>query len=326
MSDFRKVPQKHRIRIGVSSCLLGNPVRYDAIGQHDPFITGTIGRFFELVPVCPEQECGLGVPRETMRLVGEAEHPSLVITCSGADQTERMKSWCRQKIAALDEDTIDGFIFKSKSPSCGTERVKVYPNNQGGEWQRTGTGLFAQAFLDHFPLLPTTDEQKLHNLEMRDNFIEQIFFCRRWRATKEQSMTAKGLVAFHSTNKLQILAHNETNYRALGKLVAHSEKKPISDLFADYELVLMTALREIATHTRHINVLQHILGYFKNMISAPEKQALQASIEEYRQGNAPLIVAITLLNHYANQYQQDFLTQQHYLNPHPTELMLRYHA
>lgn len=326
MNELKPKLQNDQLLIGVSSCLLGNPVRYDGVDQRDPFITDLLGRFIKLFPVCPEQESGLGVPREMMRLVGEAAHPRLKGIYSGADQTERIISWCRQKITQLDTGELHGFIFKSKSPSCGTERVKVYPRNNAEEWQRIGTGLFAKAFMDHFPLLPVTDEVKIQNLAMRDNFIEQLFICKRWRATRKGALSAHDLIEFHSTNKLQVLAHSETHYRAMGKVAAQTKVKPMTELFADYETLLMEALRVITTPEKHVNVLQHILGYFKKLITPAEKRQLMTAMEEYRHGDAPLIVPITLLKHYANQYQQDYLIRQHYLNPHPDELMLRYHA
>ncbi|MDP2104701.1 MAG: DUF523 and DUF1722 domain-containing protein [Desulfobulbaceae bacterium] len=315
-----------RLRIGVSSCLLGTLVRYDGLDQCDHFITGTLGRVFDLYPVCPEYECGMGVPRKAMRLVGEAEQPRLMVICSGADQTEQMNSWCQQKITILDSDELDGFIFKSKSPSCGMEGVKVYPKNEDGMWQRIGKGLFAKAFLDHFPLLPVTDELKLQDVTLRDNFIEQLFVCQRWRASKAETLSAQGLINFHSANKLQVLSHSETHYQALGKVVAQTLTKPIPELFADYEMLLMRALQEVPSPPKHLNVLQHILGYFKKLITPDEKQNLLSSFEEYLNGTTPLIVPITLLKHYASQYQQEYLTRQHYLNPHPDELLLRYHT
>jgi len=318
--------KKGRIRIGVSACLIGNPVRYDGLDQHDHFVTGVLGRFFELVPVCPEQECGLGVPRDAMRLVGEAERPRLLVICSGADKTEQMLSWCRQKIPALDQAGINGFILKSKSPSCGTERVKVFPRHQGGEAERSGTGLFARAIRDRFPLLPVTDEQKLSDLKLRDAFIEQVFFWARWQMAHKQAMSAQGLIDFHSTNKLQVLAHSAPHYRTLGRVAAQGKDRPLAERFAEYEAVVMEALAVAASPAKHANVMEHILGYFKHHLTATEKQRVLAAIEQCRQGHAPLIVPLTLLAHYSSLHRQNYLERQHYLNPHPDELMLRYHA
>lgn len=178
-----------KIRIGISSCLLGNPVRYDGGHQHDPFISQTLGCFCEFVAVCPEAECGLGVPRETMRLVGDPEQPRLMTTQTGLDHTERMLTWAQQRLTELEGEELCGFIFKSKSPSSGMQRVKVYPL-AGGAMKRVGVGLFARAFMDHFPLLPVEDEDRLHDVGLRENFIERIFAYQRWRSIKNEVLPA----------------------------------------------------------------------------------------------------------------------------------------
>jgi len=313
------------IKIGVSSCLLGNPVRYDGGHQHDRFISDTLGHFFEFVPVCPEFECGLGAPRETMRLVGDSQHPRLMTTHTGIDHTDKMLSWARQRVKELADEELYGFIFKSKSPSSGMERVKVYPA-EGGAAKRIGVGLFARAFMDAFPFLPVEDEGRMHDIGLRENFIERVFVCQRWRIAKRDSMTARGLVTFHSQHKLQIMAHSERHYRLMGSLVAQAKAKPVSVLFDEYEALLAAALRLLPTVKKHANVLQHIFGYFKKQLSTPEKQEMLEIIDQYRHEDVPLIVPMTLLNHYVRKYQPEYLAQQYYLRPHPIELKLRNHA
>ena len=313
------------IRIGISSCLLGNQVRYDGGHQLDPFLTDTLGRFFEFVPVCPEAECGLGAPRETMRLVGDPEHPRLLTTRTGIDHTERMLAWSRAKVAELAGEGLHGFIFKAKSPSSGMERVKVYPLASGGLPKRVGVGLFARVFMEHFPLLPVEDEGRLHDLGLRENFIERIFALKRWRTAKAAA-TVKGLIAFHSSHKLQIMAHSLPHYRAMGRLVARTEAKPLATLYNEYEAMLMAALRLLATEKKQVNVLHHLLGYFKKVLSPSEKEEMLAIIDQYRQGLLPLLVPITLINHTVRKYGQGYLAQQTYLHPQPLELQLRNHA
>lgn len=312
------------IRIGISSCLLGNTVRYDGGHQHDPFITGTLGHFFEFVPVCPEAECGLGVPRETMRLVGDPEQPRLMTTRTGIDHTDRMLAWCRHKVVELEQQGLHGFIFKAKSPTSGMERVKVYPPTPGALPKRVGVGLFARVFMDHFPLLPVEDEGRLHDPALRGNFMERLFALHRWRATKA-TPSARGLIAFHSQHKLQIMAHSVQYYREMGRLVARTEAKTLPTLLADYEAMLMTALRLLPTVKKQVNVLHHLMGYFKKMLTAAEKEELLTLIDHYRQGLLPLIVPITLLNHYTAKYGEEYLAQQTYLHPQPLELQLLYH-
>lgn len=312
------------IRLGISSCLLGNPVRYDGGHQHDRFLTDTLGQYVEFVPVCPETECGLGVPRETMRLVGDPDNPRLVTTRSGLDHTERMLAWAGSRVEELGQQELHGFIFKSRSPSSGMERVKVY--TEGGGVKKSGIGLFARAFMARFPLLPVEDEGRLHDLELRDNFITRIFACKRWRDFLASSPTPGGLVAFHTAHKLLIMAHSETLYRAMGRLVAHAKEHSHAELLASYGDMLMEALRFKTTVKKNVNVLMHMLGYFKHLLSHDEKQEMLAIIEEYKDEYLPLIVPITMFNHYVRKYQENYLGGQFYLHPHPIELKLRNHA
>ena len=314
-----------KIRIGVSSCLLGNPVRYDGGHQHDPFISQTLGRFFEFVVVCPEAECGLGVPRETMRLVGDPQKPRLVTTKTCQDHTERMSAWAQQRVTELKGEELCGFIFKSKSPSSGMQRVKVYPLASGAP-KRVGVGLFARVFMEHFSLLPVEDEDRLHDVGLRENFIERIFACQRWRSIKNDTPTANALISFHARHKLQIMAHSIRHYQIMGRLVAQAKEKSLASFFDEYEGLLMEALRLLPTVKKQANVLFHVLGYFKKQLSAAEKQELLEIIDQYRDGSMPLSVPITLLNHYVRKYQQEYLAGQYYLHPHPLERNLRNHA
>ncbi|HBI16343.1 MAG TPA: DUF1722 domain-containing protein [Desulfobulbaceae bacterium] len=314
-----------QIRLGISSCLLGNEVRYNGGHQLDLFITKTLGPFVEFVPVCPEVECGLGVPRESMRLVGTMDNPRLLTTKSGIDHTDRMQEWARKKVRELEQENLCGFIFKSKSPSSGMERVRVYrPDGTG--YVGTRPGMFAELFMNHFPLLPVEEDGRLHDIALRENFIEQIFVYRRWRKLVADHFSTGDLVAFHTDHKLLLMAHSITHYRTLGTLVAQAKKIPRVELVSRYESGLMQALRLKATVKKHANVLQHMLGYFKTVLSAEEKQELLDLIENYRKGYYPLIVPITLINHYVRKYNEKYLARQHYLNPHPTELKLRNHA
>ncbi len=255
-----------KIRIGVSSCLLGNPVRYDGGHQYDPFISETLGHFFEFVPVCPEAECGLGVPRETMRLVGDPQKPRLLTTETNLDHTDRMLSWARQRLKELEEERIYGFIFKSKSPSSGMERVKVYPR-QGGAPKMVGVGLFARAFMEAFPILPVEDEGRLQDIGLRENFIERLFVCWRWSIVKNDAMTANALITFHSKHKLQIMARSQRHYQVMGSLVAQAKMRSLNSLFDEYQTLLLDALRILLpTVKKQENVLLHTQGHFKKQL------------------------------------------------------------
>jgi len=313
-----------KIKLGISSCLLGNNVRYDGGHAWDRFLTDTLGQYVAYVPVCPEVECGFGIPREALRLVGSPDAPRLVTVNSRQDHTGRMLTWACGKVEELEKEQLCGFIFKSKSPSSGMERVKVY--DEHGVPAKKGVGLFARTFMEHFPLLPVEDEGRLHDPALRENFIERIFTCQRWREVVQQKKSIGALVAFHTRHKLLILSHSPKQYQAMGKLVAAAQKNALSALYDQYQALLMEALRIKATASKHSNVLQHMMGYFKAELSADEKQELLETIDRYRRGMLPLIVPVTLISHYVRKYDQPYLKDQYYLNPHPIELQLRNHV
>ncbi|MFO7760196.1 MAG: YbgA family protein [Thermodesulfobacteriota bacterium] len=316
---------EEKIRIGVSFCLLGSKVRYDGGHQHDHFITDTLGKYLDFVSVCPEVECGLPVPRETMRLVGDPENPGLVTFKSNIDYTERMLSWAAQRVRELEQEGLHGFIFKSKSPSCGMERVKVYPDG-GKSMIRTGIGMFARAFMEHFPLLPVEDDSRLHDIQLRENFIERIFVYKRWRNLLKTGKSLRGLVDFHVAHKLLIMAHSQGHYRILGRIVAHAGQGAMTNVFAGYEKTLMEALKRKSTARRNADVLFHMLGFFKKQLSAFEKEEMVEIIEQYRKELIPLIVPVTLFRHYIRKFGISYLEGQFYTNPYPLELKLRNHA
>ncbi|MGE4299172.1 MAG: YbgA family protein [Desulfovibrionaceae bacterium] len=317
------------IPVGVSTCLLGKAVRFDGGHRLDTFILHELGRFFSFAPVCPEVECGLGVPREAMRLVGDPDRPRLVTVKSGTDHTERMTAWAAARVEELAALDLCGFIFKSKSPSSGMERVKVYPEAGGAPAMR-GVGLFARAFKARFPLIPTEEDGRLHDPVLRENFISRVFTMRRWRALLGQDIAAPGargrLVSFHAAHKLLVLSHDTEAYRALGRLVAHAASMPARELHGQYQEMLMAVLARKATPAKHANVLHHIMGYFKRLLTSDEKQELREAIDHYRLGHTPLVVPLTLCNHYVRKYGVAYLREQHYLHPHPIELALCNHV
>jgi len=312
------------IKIGISTCLLGENVRYNGGNSRDRFITDTLGQYFQWVPVCPEVECGMGIPRETLRLVGSSENPRLVTSKTGVDHTDRMLGWAREKLTVLDGEDLCGFIFKSKSPSSGMERVKVYHPNGGSV--NKGIGVFARTFMDHFPRIPVEEEGRLHDPVLRENFIENIFALKRWRESLMNGKKLGNLVDFHTRHKFLFLAHSEKHYRMMGKLVAEGKSFPLDNLYNQYELLMMDALRLRPTVKKNGNVLLHMVGYFKNQLTKDEKEELVLTIDQYRNEYVPLIVPLTLIKHYVRKYDQPYLKQQSYLNPHPIELKLRNHV
>lgn len=313
-----------KIRLGISKCLLGEPVRYDGGHKLDRFLTETLGQYVEYVPVCPEVECGMPVPREAMHLEGETESPRLVTIRTGIDRTDQMRTWAEKRVVELEKERLMGFIFKSDSPSSGMERVKVYSGK--GMSVRKGVGIFARMFMEHFPLLPAEEEGRLHDPALRENFIERVFSLARWRDLVDGNETLGALVEFHTKHKLLILSHSARHYQEMGRLVAGTERLPVKALLDMYQKRFMEALKLRATSKKHANVLMHMAGYFKNQLCSDEKAELLEIIEQYRKELVPLIVPITLVNHYVRKYNQPYLRNQYYLRPHPIEMRLRNHV
>ncbi len=311
------------LAIGVSACLLGEQVRYDGGHKHDSYITDMLGRFFRLVPVCPEVGCGLPIPREAMRLEGDPAAPRLITSRSRIDKTEQMLAYCNAKVVELEQEDLCGFIFKKNSPSSGLFRVKVYNN---GMPDKQGSGLFAAAVVRHFPLLPVEEEGRLNDAAIRENFLERVFSYRRWKDFLAGKPDIGGLVEFHTRHKLLIMSHSVQLYRQMGALVAHAVEMKKADLFATYEEQFMKALALHASVKKQTNVLMHIMGYFKHNLTRAEKEELLDVINQYHNQLTPLIAPMTLIKHYVNKYDQPYLKQQIYLSPHPSELMLRNHV
>ena len=310
-----------RIRIGVSSCLLGEKVRYDGGHKLDRYIKETLGQFFEYVSVCPEVEYGLPIPREALHLVGEPGSPRLVTIRSGVDHTDGMRRWAEAKLDHLACEELSGFIFKSRSPSSGLKGVKVY--SKAGMPTQRGTGIFAAAFIRRNPLIPVIDEGRLQDSALRENFIDSVFIYRRWQDYMRKGGRARDIIDLHTNLKLLVLAHSPKHYTMLGRLVANARAHTVEELHAGYVELLMEGARLQATIRKHANVLLHCLGYFKKQLSAAEKVEMLEIIEAYRNGYVPLIVPVTMINHYVRVYDQPYLKRQLYLNPYPMELALR---
>jgi uncharacterized protein YbgA (DUF1722 family)/uncharacterized protein YbbK (DUF523 family) len=310
------------MRLGISSCLLGESVRYDGGHKLDRYLRDTLGEFVEWVPVCPEVECGLPVPREAMRLVGDPAAPRLVTVRSGVDHTEPMTSWAFGKLDELDSADLAGFVFKGRSPSSGLRGVRVY--DEKGNPSRTGMGLFARAFTERFPLVPAEDDGRLSDPGIRDGFIERVFVYRRWLDALARGSGAGALVDFHTDHKLQLMAHGPAALRELGALVASAKGK--ADARMRYAEALMRAMDLPATAKKQANALQHAMGWLKRRLSPADKAELLEAIDAYRLGRAPLLVPVTLLRHHVRILGEPYLERQTYLNPSPEEMRLRWHA
>ena len=316
--------QAGAIRIGISACLLGQEVRFDGGHKRDTFLAQTFGQFVEWVPVCPEVEAGFGTPREAMRLVQQPVGVRLLTVKTGIDVTDRLDRFSTRRVRALRREGLCGYILKKNSPSCGMARVKVYGSRRIPT--RSGRGRFAAALQDRLPHLPVEEEGRLSDPRLRDNFVERIFAYRRLRALFAARWTVGGLVRFHIAHKLVLMAHSVEGYRRLGVCLAKAKSIARAQVEGAYTEAFMTALTVIATPRRHAAVLTHVAGYFKTLLTPADKDELRAAIEDYRRGLVPLVVPVTLVRHHVRQHDVAHLRGQVYLDPHPTELMLRNHV
>jgi uncharacterized protein YbgA (DUF1722 family)/uncharacterized protein YbbK (DUF523 family) len=312
------------IRVGVSSCLLGQEVRYDGGHKHDRYLTDTLARFFELVPVCPELEVGMGVPRETVRLEGEVEAPAMIAPRSGTDWTADMNRWSAIRVRELAGENLSGFIFKKKSPSCGVFRVPV--RQAGGRPSAQGRGLFAAAFTTAFPLVPVEEEGRLCDPRLRENFLERVFAYHRVSRLFSGRWKRGEVVAFHSREKYFLLAHSPKHYKELGQLVAAIARYKPAEFRDLYLARYMEALAVKATTRRHVNTLQHIAGHLREHVRPEELKLVHKVIQDFGNDLVPLIVPVTLLRHYIELLDVAYVRDQIYLSPHPKELMLRNHV
>jgi uncharacterized protein YbbK (DUF523 family)/uncharacterized protein YbgA (DUF1722 family) len=300
------------VRIGVSSCLLGDEVRYDGGHKRDALLLETLSHV-EWVSFCPEVEAGMGVPREPIRLERRAARGELRVVApkSGTDWTEALTQTARRHVRALASMDLSGYVLKSRSPSCGLHRVAVW--RPGTQPVRDGTGVFAAALREAMPLLPLEEEGRLTDRRLRQHFLDRVhaywalrgFFGGRW--------SIGGLVAFHAARKFAVLAHSPQGYAALGRLVAGARAMPRAALRDRYEEAFMRAMEVPATPARHVNVLQHLAGFFKRSLDAGDRAELADAIADYRAGRAPLVVPITLIRHHVRRLGLDYLAGQSYL-------------
>ena len=305
-----------KIPIGISSCLLGQAVRYDGGHKRDAYINGTLSEYFDFHPFCPEVEIGLGTPRPTIHLV----KVDGALRCVGIkdpeiDVTERLRLHAEQKKALHAE--LCGYILKNNSPSCGMERVKVY---EGIQSHKDGVGIYAQEMMRLNPLLPVEEEGRLGDAGLRENFIQRVYVLYRWKQMLETELTPSDLTHFHARHKLIIMSHDD--YRDLGQLLASVTKANVADLAEQYILQLMITLKKVAKRKNHVNVLQHIQGYLKKDLAADDKAELCEVIERYRNGYIPLIVPITLLKHHFRKSPDPYIDDSYYMSPYPQELRL----
>ncbi|PWI32648.1 hypothetical protein DI392_14630 [Vibrio albus] len=315
------------INVGISACVLGEKVRFDSGHKLNRFVANELTRHFSFLPVCPEVGIGLPVPRPAIRLISDQQRIALVEAKNpDNDFTAPMQHYARQKVAELSQHALCGYIVCAKSPTCGMERVKVYKHNRA---DKEGVGLFARELMTQMPWLPVEEDGRLNDPYLRENFVSRIyclhdFYQSVGYETEASKINAADVVAFHSRYKLTLMAHNPRMYKQLGQMVATFRDYEPERFFYDYRLGLMQALTYRASRNNQTNVLMHIQGYFKRMLSRQEKQELARVIQDYRIGELPVLAPITLIKHYLQAYPNNYLQQQRYLEPYPQALRLRY--
>lgn len=307
--------------MGISSCLLGHPVRYDGRHKQNDYITHVLNRFFDCCPVCPEVESGLSIPREPLILEGYIETPHLVTQLTRQDYTTHMLIWSDTRCNLFAKKRVHGFILKSKSPSCGLHHVEIF--NKSGVPVKRGRGLFAAGVVHHFPILPVVDEHAIMQRDSRDMFIERIFVFNRW-LSMNAAESPRNLLNFHTAHKYLLMSHSIDLYRQCGRLVASLNTRPFTEIISDYKDIFFRSFSYKATTRKNINVLMHILGYFKKLLTGQQKRELQDLFSQYRDNRISLMIPLTRLREYALQFEVQYLLDQVFLNPHPVEVHLRY--
>jgi uncharacterized protein YbgA (DUF1722 family)/uncharacterized protein YbbK (DUF523 family) len=333
MDPENSEPEPHnpgplRVRIGISACLLGQEVRYNGGHKRDDFLTDTFGQFVEWVPVCPEVELGMGVPRSAIRLERIGGDVRLRMPSTGVDLTDAMREFSRVRVEALAGLRLDGYVLKKDSPSCGMERVKVYPPAGGAVApSKDGRGVFAEALLARLPHLPVEEEGRLNDPRLRESFVTRVFAHHRWQEGEREGWTRAGLMRYHERHKFLLMARNQSAMRRLGKLLSEAGRSDSVRELADGYLAGLTAtLSRPATRRGHTNVLHHLLGFVSDGLDRDDRSELVETIERYRLGLVPLVVPLTLIRHHVRRQGVDYLHDQVYLEPHPHELMLLNHV
>jgi uncharacterized protein YbgA (DUF1722 family)/uncharacterized protein YbbK (DUF523 family) len=307
-----------KIKIGISSCLMGEKVRFDSGHKRNAYINGILSDFFEFTSFCPEVEIGLSIPREPIRLVTlddevrcvGTRNPELDVTEDLYRSADEQQTWHR---------LLCGYILKKGSPSCGMERVRLY---KGDIPDRIGVGLYAERLMQNFPDLPVEEEGRLEDPVLRENFIQRVYIYSRWQNLMAQDVSMKNLTLFHARHKYIYMSHNQLMAKELGAWLAENHQLDLATLAGRYCSKMMTLLKHPATRKNHVNTLQHIQGYLKNHLGPDDKAELTTNISLYRKGLLPLIVPITLLRHYFRHYPNEYISDSYYMQPHPAELML----
>jgi uncharacterized protein YbbK (DUF523 family)/uncharacterized protein YbgA (DUF1722 family) len=306
-----------KIKIGISSCLLGNAVRYDGGHKLERQLTDRLRRYVDFVPVCPEVQSGMGIPREPMNLEGESKSPRLIAHESRRDKTAILSRWLKKEFPRLGDENLCGFIFKSGSPSCGMEKVDIY--DKKGNPAKKGAGLFARAFMSCFPKLPAADERRVQNPLELDNFMEMAVVLKCWREARSAEQLPEAWKEFHLCHRLLISAHSPTLCREMERLIPDPERKAtgVQALVRQYDELLFRALKLKTTPAKNAYALCRAGACLKKHTSPAENKKFARAVDDYRQGLTSLNACFALADRYAKKYDCAFLQKQVYLNAHP---------
>ena len=297
-----------RLRIGVSSCLLGHPVRYDGGHKRHRAITDTLARLFEIIAVCPEMEVGMGAPREPVDLVGDPRAPRMVGQGSGTDWTEAMQRYGKRRAAEIEKLEVSGFVLKKGSPSCGPDGVPVHPGS--GKTRGAGSGLFARALADVLPLLPVAAEDGLEDASLCENFVGRVHGYREWRDCASGRPSLPRLRDFHASHKLTLLAHGERHLRLLGRVLAEAGSGSLEAVTTRYGSAFMEALAQPATRKTVTNALQHLTGFLSSRLDREDRGRLAALVDDYRLGRVPLSAPLDAIRRHAADHRAGYVLRQ----------------
>lgn len=314
------VVDKKELTIGISACLVGEKVRFDASNKPSTFCMNELSEHVTYQSFCPEVAIGLPIPRKTIRLIKKDDMITVSQPDGNGDVTDALKAYGK-KVASLTKH-LSGYIFCAKSPSCGMERVKVY-SPEGNSLASTGVGAFAQEIMAANPLLPCEENGRLNDARIRENFVARVYAYKHWQKLVASGLTLHKLTTFHSHYKYTVMSHDLIAYKKLGQLLANNDIA-LDDKASQYISGLMAALKVIATRKKHANTLSHIQGYFSKHLNQIERKELSEQINAYREGLIPLIAPLTLINHYLLHHPKQYLANQAYLSPYPEQLRLRY--
>ncbi|MHB1354817.1 MAG: YbgA family protein [Anaerolineae bacterium] len=301
----------------VSKCLGFATCRWNGVTIPDENID-RLAPLVEFIPVCAEVEIGLGVPRAPVRVVAYKDELQLNQPGSGRDCTAEMQQFCERFLSGLDE--VDGFILKSRSPSCGVRDVKIYPDNGKASISSKGSGFLGGAVLQRFGDLPIEDEARLSNARLREHFYTRLYARARFRQVQDKG-TMRDLVRYQSEQKLLLMAYNQSESAKMGRIVANPEKKKTAEVYSEYAAHLAKALAHPPRLTANINVLMHALGYFSEKLTSQEKAYFLETLEQYRAGSLPLSVCIALVQSWIIRFKQPYLQHQSFFNSYPAELV-----